>query len=81
MDKIFLISSAAVGFVFGAVYAAVAKMLVQVAKAIISANQRVIQTEKAKANGHEAPERASTKTAHKTSHKASEKAKLPARIK
>lgn len=80
MDKILLISSAAVGFVFGAVYAAVAKMLVQAAKAIINANQRVVQTEKAKANGHERHERTERPTA-KASQKAAEKAKLPARIK
>jgi len=75
MDKILLISSAAFGFVFGAVYAAVTKMLVQAAKAIISANQKIDQSDRAtaKKNGQERD--------GKPQHRASEKAKLPARVK
>lgn len=74
MDRILLISSAAVGFVFGAVYAAVTKMLVQAAKAIISANQKIDQLEgNTKKNGQERD--------NKPHHKTTEKAKLPARVK
>ena len=74
MDKILLISTAALGFVFGAVYAAVTKMLVQAANAIISANQKIEDLEgTTKKNGHERD--------GKPQPKSSEKAKLPARVK
>jgi F0F1-type ATP synthase membrane subunit b/b' len=67
MDKIFLISSAALGFVFGAFYAAIAKMIAKAAKAILTANQKVIQAERPKATA--------------AREKFPEKVKLPARVK
>jgi hypothetical protein len=72
MDKILLISSAAMGFVFGAFYAAAAKVFKQAVKAMITANQKA---ENANSNGrdHDEDENASAK--------APEKVKLPARIK
>lgn len=73
MDRIFLITSAAVGFVVGAVYAAIAKMVVQTAKAVVRANQQIVQAEKARTEGRQQQRH--------HAEKAPDKVKLPARVK
>jgi hypothetical protein len=72
MNRILLITSATVGLVVGAVYAAITKMLVRAAKALIESNQRAV-TAAAETSNDDV-----SSTERQFSE--SQKVKLPARI-